>query len=110
MVVTIVMFGVAVVWLLLSVRSFRQKGICFNNGYLFATEQERRTTDWKPYYKQSAVVFLMAAIIFALIGVSILTGLYFLLSIVIIIAVVTILYGIVSTVIIEKNRKTKYMH
>ena len=26
------------------------------------------------------------------------------------VAVVTILYGIVSTVIIEKNRKTKYMH
>lgn len=58
----------------ISIRSFREKGFLFNNAYLYASRQERRTMDKKPHYRQSAIVFLMAGIALLLNAAAVLFG------------------------------------
>ncbi len=56
---------------IVSFRSFREKGFLFNNAYLYASKEERDMMDKKPYYRQSAIVFLMIGVIFLLNAISI---------------------------------------
>ena len=108
MIITIIIFASAAFCLVLSVRSFRQKGFLLNSAYLFATKEERKAIVWKPYYIRSGVAFLSASIIFALIGIGVLLRHESIFYVVLIIGVAVVVYAIVSAVVIEKNIKTKY--
>ena len=44
----IIMIIMAIIFAFLSFRSFREKGFLFNNAYLYATEEERKTMNKKP--------------------------------------------------------------
>ncbi len=66
--IAIICFLLATVCLILGVLQFMEKGICLNNAYILATEEERRTMNKKPHYRQSAIVLLFSFGIFALIG------------------------------------------
>lgn len=55
---------IAVIWLIISILSFMEKGFLFNNAYIWATKQEREKLNKKPYYRQSAICLLMAAAAF----------------------------------------------
>ena len=87
----------------MSVCPFKEKGFLFNNAYIYASKQERENMDKKPYYRQSAIVLLLMGIIFLLNGIIVLFnikwGFYFVVAII----VVTIIYAIVSSIIIEKR-------
>ena len=50
-------FIIAAILAVVSIRSFQNKGFLFNNAYIYASKEERGKMDKKPYYRQSAIVF-----------------------------------------------------
>ena len=56
----------------------------------------------KPHYRQSAIVFLLIALIFLLNGLSILLKTDWILYIAIAVMIITLIYAIVSSITIEK--------
>ena len=100
-----ILFLIAILAFALSVRSFCGKGFLLNNAYLYAPKQEREMMDKKPYYRQSAVVFLLIGCIFALNGFSILLRMDWISHIAIVVVFGAIIYAIVSSVLIEKRKK-----
>ena len=101
----IVCFILAIGAFIISFFSFRGKGFLFNNAYLYASKEERATMDKKPYYHQSAIVFLMIGIIFLLNAISVFFIIRWFGYIVAILVVNTVIYAIASSVIIEKQKK-----
>ena len=99
-----VLFMIAIGAFLMSYRSFTEKGFLFNNAYIYASKQERETMDKKPHYRQSAIVFFMLGVIFLLNGVSVLLEANWILFLVIAIAIVAIIYAIVSSITIERRK------
>ena len=102
-----VLFLLAIFALVLSIRSFGEKGFLLNNSYLYASKQEREAMDKKPYYRQSAIVFLLIACIFTLNGFAILLRIDWLSYIAVAVIFGAIVYAIASSVAIEKNKKQK---
>ena len=100
-----ILFLIAILAFALSGRSFCGKGFLLNNAYLYAPKQEREMMDKKPYYRQSAVVFLLIGCIFALNGFSILLRIDLISHIAIAVVFGVIIYAIVSSVLIEKRKK-----
>ena len=102
---SIVLGIMSIACFVLSYLQFNEKGFLFNNAYIYASKQEREVMDKKPHYRQSGIVFLMLGIIFAINAVDVILKTGWLFYVVIVIAVITIIYGIASSVIIEKNKK-----
>ncbi|MBQ4560625.1 MAG: DUF3784 domain-containing protein [Tyzzerella sp.] len=99
-----ILFLIAIGAFVMSYRSFREKGFLFNNAYIYASKQERETMDKKPHYRQSAIVFLLIGIIFLLNGVSVLLAAKWIFILVIVIAVIAIIYAIISSIAIERRK------
>ena len=57
LVIVIIVFGLAVLMAVLAIVHFLQKGFLLNNAYLYASKEERKTMNKKPYYLQSAISF-----------------------------------------------------
>ena len=93
------------VLLLLSIRSFLQRGLLLNNAYLYASKEERETMNKKPYYKQSAIVFCILSVVFLVIGLSIVVHEDKILLLEIPLTLGAITYAIVSTVQINKQKE-----
>ena len=101
----ILIFGIAGITLLISIRSFRCRGYLFNNAYLYASKEEREHMDWKPYYRQTAIVFLLLSMVFVIIGVSLIAHNYRITLLEIPFILGAVIYAIVSTVHINSNKK-----
>lgn len=71
-ILAVVFFVIAGLLLLFGIRSFMQRGFLLNNAYIYATKEERKTMDKKPYYRQSAIVFCILSMAFVIIGLSVL--------------------------------------
>ena len=95
-------FAVSVFLFFMSVRSFMEKGFLFNNAYIYASKQEREKMNKKPYYHQSAIVFLLFGIVFLLLALAVLREAYWISFVSV---AVVIIYAIVSSITIEKNNK-----
>ena len=104
-VMAVVMFAIAGLWLLLGIRSFMERGFLLNNAYIYATKEERKTMDKKPYYRQSAIVFCLLSVLFVIIGLSVLFQNDTIMLLVIPFAVAVVLYAVVSTVLLHKRTK-----
>ena len=63
-IVSIVLFTLSALAFFISIRSFKEKGFLFNNAYIYASKKQRETMNKKPYYRQSAIAFLIVGIIF----------------------------------------------
>jgi len=96
---------VAIACFIFSYLQFQEKGFLFNNAYIYASKQERETMDKKPHYKQSGIVFVFIGIIFLINAIDTILQTGWLIFFVIGVAIVAILYAIVSSVIIEKRKK-----
>ena len=96
---------VAIVCFVVSYLHFNEKGFLFNNAYIYASKQERETMDKKPHYRQSGIVFIMIGIIFLINAVEMIIDTGWLLLGVIVVAIIAVVYAIVSSVLIEKNKK-----
>ena len=104
-VMAVVMFAIAGLWLLLGIRSFMERGFLLNNAYIYATKEERKTMDKKPYYRQSAVAFCLLSVMFVIIGLSVLFQNDTIMLLVIPFAVAVVLYAVVSSVLHHKRTK-----
>ena len=65
-----VVFIIASILAVVSIRSFLNKGFLFNNAYIYASKEERGKIDKKPYYRQSAIVFCILSAVFLIISLS----------------------------------------
>ena len=101
----VIVFVIAGVFLLFSIRSVFERGFLLNNAYLYASKEERKTMNKKPYYKQSAVVFCILSAVFLVIGLSLLLQNENIILLEIPLIVGIIIYAIVSTVMINKQAK-----
>ena len=100
-----ILFAVSVFLFFMSVRSFMEKGFLFNNAYIYASKQEREKMNKKPYYHQSAIVFLLFGIVFLLLALAVLLEAYWLSFVGVAVVIITLIYAIVSSITIEKNNK-----
>lgn len=106
-IIACIMFLLAVVALVFSVRSFLGKGFLLNNAYIYAEKKDREKMDKAPYYRQSAIVFLFIAFIFILNGIQLITKTEWLFYVVLTVMAATVIYAIASSILIEKNRGKK---
>ena len=104
---TIFTFIMAVIFLLISVFQFNEKGPILNNSYLFASEQERNTMNKKLYYRESGFLFVVFGVIFLLFGLEILLKTDWLYYVIGAVAIIAIVYAIVSTIkdVTRSNKK-----
>ena len=100
-----ILFAVSVFLFFMSVRSFMEKGFLFNNAYIYASKQEREKMNKKPYYRQSAIVFLLFGIVFLLLALAVLLEAYWISFVGVAVIIITLIYAIVSSITIEKNNK-----
>ena len=105
LITAIVLFAVAAALLVMAILHFAGKGSLFNNAYIYASKEERRTMDKKPWYIQSAVVFCLLSAVFIVLGLSVVLQAYRIELLAIPIAAAVIVYAVWSTVRIEKKRK-----
>ena len=87
-----------------SVVQLKEKGILFNNAYLYASKQQRADMNKKPYYKQSGIIFIFIGLIFLLNTFQILLDSSWLFWLSMVVALVTIVYAIISSIQIERNK------
>ncbi len=73
MIETIICFALAGICLIISIFQFMEKGFCFNNAYLYASKEERKTMDKSPHYRQSAIVFMLLFFSFVASGIYAIT-------------------------------------
>lgn len=99
----ILVFIIAGIMAILSFRSFKERGFLLNNAYIYASEEERKTMDKKPHYRQSAIVFCLISIVFIVIGLSIVLHNYKIELLEIPLIAGTIIYAVVSSVKINKK-------
>ena len=95
---TILSLVLAIVTFTISICSWMEKGFLFNNAYIFASEEERKTMNKRPYYRQSAIVFCLLGILFLLIAVAALSGAGWLYTAAWAVALVAIVYAVASSV------------
>ena len=100
-----ILFAVSVFLFLMSVRSFMEKGFLFNNAYIYASKQEREKMNKKPHYRQSTIVFLLLGIVFLLLALAVLLEAYWISFVGVAVVIITLIYAIVSSIMIEKNNK-----
>lgn len=84
---------------------FQEKGFLFNNAYLYASEEERRTMNKKPYYRQSGIVFFLVGFIFLLNILELLLAMSWLFYLILLLCAITLIYAIISSIKIETAKK-----
>lgn len=101
-----VIFGViAIACITVAILQFKEKGFLLNNVYIYASKQERERMNKKPYYKQTGIVFVLIGIIFLINTINLLLCTDWLIYLVIAICIITLIYAIVSSILIEKNKE-----
>ncbi len=103
----IICIVLTVISLIISVFSFKEKGFLFNNAYIWASKSEREKMNKKPHYRQTAVVFSLIGAVFLCMAIECFLQTKWLWIIVGVIAIATLIYAVVSDVMIEKRRKEK---
>lgn len=101
----IVLFLISLFSFVISFRSFMRKGFLLNNAYIYAPKKEREAMDKKPHYHQSGIVFLCLGLVFLLNGFNLIFKTDWILYLVVTIAALALVYAIVSSILIEKNKK-----
>ena len=104
-VAAIVLGLIAILCFVFSCLQFNEKGFLFNNEYIYASEKERKTMDKKPFYRQSAIVFVLIGIIFLINAIEMLLQTGWLFYVVIGIVIATMVYAVVSSVKMNKRKK-----
>lgn len=103
LIVGIICLTLAAASVILGIVQLCEKGKPFNNSYLFASEQERKTMDLKPLFRQSGAVFLLIGVIFIINAAGCLlknSNIFYLLIPVI---AGTLIYAVVSSVAVNKK-------
>jgi len=102
---SIILFVISALLAGSSIRHFLERGYLLNNAYIFAPKTERDSMDKKPYYRQSAVVFLPMSAVFLVLGLAVLFEKTKLELIEIPLIAGAVIYAVISAVKIEKKSK-----
>ena len=105
LIISAVMFIIAGVLILLSIRSFLERGFVLNNAYIYSSEEERKKMNNKPYYRQTAIIFLFLSVVFIIIGTSVILQNQTIELIQIPVITGAVVYTIVSSIKINKKQK-----
>ena len=103
LIAAIIVFVLSGVLLIFGIRHFMEKGFLLNNAWLYASEEQRKALNKKPYYRQSAVVFCILSAVFIVVGLSLVLQNDRIMLLEIPLAAGVILYAIVSSVQINKH-------
>lgn len=101
----IIMFFLAALMFLIAIFQFNEKGMLFNNAYIYASKSERERMNKTPHYRQSAIVFSMIGIIFITLGIELFLGLTTLLYLVLAECVGVVIYAISSSITISRKER-----
>ena len=101
------LLAVSIFVFILSIRSFLEKGYLLNNAYIYASKKERETMDKTPYYRQTAVIFLFLGITFLSLGFAMLLDASWIIYIAGAVILITLIYAIVSSIVIEKRKNKR---
>ena len=99
---SIILFVISALLAECSIRHFLERGYLFNNAYIYAPKTERESMDKKPYYRQSAVVFLLMSAVFIVLGLAVIFESTKLELIEIPLIAGAVIYAVISAVKIEK--------
>ncbi len=105
LIASFIIFALAGMLLLLGIRSFLEKGFLLNNAFIYASKEERKTMDKKPYYRQTAVVFCILSAVFLVIGLSLVFHNDKIILLEIPLTAGVIIYAVVSTISIARQAK-----
>ena len=100
----VVVFLLAAICAMISILHFAEKGPLLNNAYIYAFKEDRAKMDKSPHYRQSAVVFALLSAIFVVIGSAIIFDNSKIMLIEIPLVVVVLIYAVISSIKIEKNK------
>ena len=106
-IVAVILGALAVICFIISYLQFHEKGFLFNNAYIYASKKERETMDKAPYYRQSGIVFSLIGLLFLINTLVLIYPIGWLFWLVIGIITITLVYAVVSSVIIEKRKQKK---
>ena len=106
LVMAIIVFAFSGILLRISIIQFRQKGFLLNNAYIYASKEQRKKMDKKPYYRQSAVIFCILSAVFTVVGLSLMLQNDRIVLFEIPLIAAAIIYAIVSSVRIRRHTKT----
>ena len=106
-VIAAILGAIAVICFIISCRQFHEKGFLFNNAYIYASKKERETMDKSPHYRQSGIVFALIGLVFLINTLVLIYPVRWLFRLVIGIIVITLVYAVASSVIIEKRKQQK---
>lgn len=99
----IIVFIIAGILAFLRFRSFQEKGFLFNNAYIYATKEERKAINEKPWYRQSAIVFCILSVASIMAGLDMIFDKKFFRILEFSLIVGAVLYAIISSVVIIKR-------
>ena len=100
----IVAFAASLLFLILGISHFAEKGFLLNNAYIYASKKERETMDKKPYYRQTAVVFCILSAVFIVVGLALVVNDDKLLLAEIPLILAAVIYAVISSVRINKQK------
>jgi len=106
-IVAVILGAIAVICFIISYLQFHEKGFLFNNAYIYASKKERETMDKAPYYRQSGIVFSLIGLLFLINTLVLIYPIGWLFWLVIGIITITLVYAVISSVIIEKRKQKK---
>ena len=105
LIIVVIVFIIAGLFLMISIRSFMNRGFLFNNAFIYASKEEREKLNKKPYYRQTAIVFLLLSMVFVIIGLSVVLHDPKINLIEIPLIIAAIIYAIFSTIRIQKRSR-----
>lgn len=97
-VMAVILFLISAASFVTAYFQFHEKGFLLNNAYLYASDEERRRMDKKPFYRQSAIVFTFIGVAFLLNGLELILKTGWLFYVVLLALLIAIVYAIVSSV------------
>lgn len=100
-----IFFVIFLFLLVISIRSFKEKGLLLNNAYLYAPKKERANMHKGKYYHQSAVALFLVSLIFLVDGIAVLLEIDWTFYIVLAIVLIAMIFAIVSSIIIKKKKQ-----
>lgn len=104
-VVFILLLVISISSFIVSIVQLKEKGILFNNAYLYASKQQRAAMNKKPYYRQSGIAFIFIGFIFLLNAFQMLFESSWLFWLSMVVAIFAIVYAIISSIQIERNKR-----
>lgn len=96
-------FLLSIISFFIAFRQYKEKGFLLNNTFIYASKEERRRMNKKPYYRQSAIAFAIIGIMFFVTALMTITNLDWLSFVLIGLVMIAIIYAIVSSVLMGRK-------